>query len=112
MVFDLLERGVDDWCFDAEVFSIVIEHFGQGEYQSQSQTVMRILEIVVNNGWMIAGYYDNAVGFLPWKEDNETILQRIGQGLLTRKSIPVFGELFWLAITPEGEKKYKEAKNR
>lgn len=107
MIFDLFERGNDDWCSDTEVFSVVIEYFGQGEYHDQVQIVMRILEIVLSNSWMVAGYYDNAVGFVPWKEDSAAILQKIEKGLSARNSIPVFGEVFWLAITPNGEEKYK-----
>jgi len=109
MVFDLLERGNDDWCTDTEVFSVVIEYFGQGEYQNQTKIVMRILEIVLTNSYMAAGYYDNAVGFIPWKEDCAAILQKVEKELSVRESIPVFGEVFWVAITPKGKEKYKAA---
>jgi hypothetical protein len=44
---------------------------------------------------------------VPWDEDSAAILQKIEKGLAARNSIPVFGEVFWLAITPKGEEQYK-----
>jgi hypothetical protein len=107
LVFELLEHGMDDWCSDGEVASIVLERFSDIEYRELTEIVMKLVRTVLENNWMQAGTYTDAKGFSAWSLDAVGAIGKINclWDELGRK--PHFGELFMLDITPAGEEVYR-----
>jgi hypothetical protein len=111
-IFDLLERGNDDWCLDTEVLSVVFENYGKMEHDEQIEIAIAIVEIVLRNGLMEAGSYDGKKGFSSWNISIEDSIRKIRNGWNKPEYYSSMGDLFWLDITPAGIEEYKKLKIR
>ena len=74
LVDDLLTRGLDDWIYDAEVYSIAMRSGLSDPVRLRELSIGLIVEVLIS-GLMVAGEYDGST-FRRWEcSTNDAIVR-------------------------------------
>jgi hypothetical protein len=104
MEASLLARGLDDWVDAAEVSWICRDVGGASSEDQIREMALDLLNVVLMSGYMQAGELTSG-GFVAWPLSSEAALGRIAVEWEELGRGPSLGELFWLDLTPTGERR-------
>jgi hypothetical protein len=108
---DVLARGVDDWVYEAEVFTIARRSGLTEPDQLRALSLGLITEVIVR-GLMTPGEYDGET-HRPWDCSTGDAVVRITEDwLASRDDVPTPGSVVWLSNTELGERMGKAVLDR
>ena len=104
---EILTSGIHDWVQAAEVAAIAREVGKAQPGAATRELSLRLIRGLLETGLAEVGMVSEEKGFVAWDTSVEESMRRITHEWLARPNGPGPGEVCWLNLTAEGERRAK-----